>query len=63
MVRAGVEEISSLTTIKRKKWSWADHAIRRTDNRWITSVTQHGDTETEEVRGDGGPVGDMRLEL
>ena len=33
-----VEDI--LTTIKRKKWTWARHIMRRTDNRWTIRVTE-----------------------
>ena len=32
-----VEDI--LMTIKKKKWTWAGHVMRRTDNRWTTKVT------------------------
>ncbi len=33
-----VEDI--LTTIKLRKWSWAGHVMRRTDNRWTKRVTE-----------------------
>ncbi len=33
-----VEDI--LTTIKMRKWSWAGHVTRRTDNRWTKRVTE-----------------------
>ncbi len=33
-----VEDI--LMTIKKKKWSWAGHIMRRTDNRWTKTVTE-----------------------
>ena len=28
------------TRIKRKKWTWARHAMQRTDNRWTARVTE-----------------------
>ncbi len=33
-----VEDI--VVTIKKKKWSWAGHVMRRRDNRWTTRVTE-----------------------
>ena len=33
-----VEDI--LTTIKKRKWSWAGHIYRREDNRWTTRATE-----------------------
>ncbi len=30
----------TLTTIKMRKWSWAGHVMRRTDNRWTKRVTE-----------------------
>ncbi len=27
-------------TIKKKKWTWAGHFMRRRDNRWTTRVTE-----------------------
>ncbi len=33
-----VEDI--LMTIKDKKWTWAWHVMRRSDNRWTTRVTE-----------------------
>lgn len=35
--QTGVEDI--LKTIKKRKWTWAGHVIRRTDNRWTVRVT------------------------
>ncbi len=29
-----------LMTIKNKKWIWAGHVMRRSDNRWTTRVTE-----------------------
>ncbi len=29
-----------LTTVKMRKWSWARHIIRKTENRWIKRVTE-----------------------
>ena len=33
-----VEDI--LSTVKRRKWTWAGHVMRRTDNRWTVRVTE-----------------------
>ncbi len=33
-----VEDI--LMTIKKKKWTWAMHIMRRRDNRWTTRITE-----------------------
>ncbi len=27
-----------LMTIKKKKWSWAGHTVRRIDNRWTKKI-------------------------
>ena len=29
-----------LTTIKRKKWTWAGHVMHRNDNRWTVRLTE-----------------------
>ncbi len=29
-----------LRTIKKKKWTWPGHVMRRRDNRWTTTVTE-----------------------
>ncbi len=31
---------SILVTIKKKKWVWGRTAMRKTDNRWLTKVTE-----------------------
>ena len=36
--RTKVEDI--VGNIKRKKWAWAGHVMRRTDNRWTVKVTE-----------------------
>ncbi len=36
--QAKVEDI--LITIKMRKWSWARHIMRKTDNRWTKRVTE-----------------------
>ncbi len=36
--QAKVEDI--LMTMENKKWSWASHIMRRTDNRWTKNVTE-----------------------
>lgn len=40
-----------LTTIKRRKWSWAGHIMRRTDNRWTTRITEWQPREGRRNRG------------
>ncbi len=29
-----------LLTVKKRKWAWAGHVMRRTDNRWTTNVRE-----------------------
>ncbi len=40
-----------LTTIKMKKWSWAGHVMRRTDNRWTKRVTEWHPRNCERSHG------------
>ena len=40
-----------LTIIKRRKWSWAGHVMRRTDNRWTTRITEWQPREGRRNRG------------
>lgn len=29
-----------IVQVKKKNWTWADHAVGRTDNRWTTRATE-----------------------
>lgn len=29
-----------IVEIKRKKWTWTGHVVRRTDNRWTIRITE-----------------------
>ncbi len=40
-----------LMTIKKKKWSWAGHIMRRTENRWTKRVTECNQETPREARG------------
>ena len=44
-----VEDI--LSTIKRKKWLWARHIMRRRDNRWMDRVTKWQPSNGKKKRG------------
>ena len=40
-----------LTTIKKKKWTWAGHIMRRTDNRWTIRITEWVPRDCKRSRG------------
>ena len=44
-----VEDI--LATIKKKKWTWAGHVMRRSDNRWTLRITEWIPRESRRSRG------------
>ena len=44
-----VEDI--LTTVKKKKWTWAGHIMRRTDNRWAIRITEWVPRDCKRSRG------------
>ena len=47
--QTGIADI--LVDIKRKKWSWAGHVMRRMDNRWTIRVTEWIPREGKRSRG------------
>ncbi|MCL1440826.1 hypothetical protein, partial [Enterobacter hormaechei] len=47
--QTGVKD--TLVEIKRKKWTWAGHVMRRQDNRWSLRVTEWIPREGKRCRG------------
>lgn len=54
-----IEDI--IVQIKKKKWTWAGHVVRRTDNRWTTRATEW--TPRDGSRSRGRPLVRWRDEI
>lgn len=48
--------VDILINIKRKKWTWAGHIMRRTNNRWSVRASEWIPSEGKEFK-DGSELG------
>ncbi|KAI5732128.1 hypothetical protein M8J77_021962 [Diaphorina citri] len=52
-IRAKTKVMDVIERVKRLKWRWAGHVLRRTDGRWTTSILSW--IPTNKKRGRGRP--------